>query len=98
MSYPEESLTYCTRCDLDVPADQFWRGKGSIISNRGGQARTWILYSLCPGCGRQMSVGLDGPWLYRLLYGWIWRLRYPATTPPEVDYVEEPVRRRAVGE
>ena len=85
MWYPEEPVTYCRYCDLDIPTDCFWRGRGFIISGGGGQERTAILYSVCPECGRRLSMGLEGPWWFRLLYGWLWKLRYPGTAPPELD-------------
>lgn len=85
MWYPEEPITYCQRCEDEIPLDYIWRGRGLIISNGGGQVRTMVLYSVCPGCGTKLSVGLDGPWWYRLLYGWFWRSRYPNTRRPRLE-------------
>jgi hypothetical protein len=97
MWYPEESVTYCNRCDLEIPADCFWRGHGYIITASGQEVRTAVLFSQCPDCGQRRSVGLDGPWWYCLLYRWIWRLRYPYRRPPQF-VAEAPPRRRAAGE
>ena len=82
MWYPEETITYCSHCDFEIPLECFWRGRGVIIGGS-GQKRLTVLYSWCPGCGRQRSAGLEGPWWYRVLYGWLWKLRYPRTRPPE---------------
>ena len=105
MWYPEESVAYCTDCEHDVPAPCFWRRRGAIIGASGLPDRTWVLYSVCPGCGMQRSVGLEGPPWFRFLYGWIWAIRYPHRRPPllepieqdadDSDYCEE---RRAVGQ
>lgn len=90
MWYPEEPITYCERCDVEVPVENIWRGRGYIITHGGKEDRTLVLYSLCPSCGRRLSVGLDGPWWYRQLYGWLWRLRYPNTRrPAELSAYEE---------
>ncbi len=102
MWYPEEPATFCRKCNVEIPADCFWRGRGFIITASGSEIRTTILYSLCPECGQRLSVGLDGPRWHRTLYSWLWRLRYPYTRPPSV--VEVPTvqhraeRRRASGE
>ena len=102
MWYPEEPATYCRHCRAEIPADCFWRGRGFIITGSGREVRTIVLYSLCPGCNRRLSVGLDGPRWHRLLYGWLWKLRYPYTRPPLIEPalpVEAPQsHRRAVGE
>lgn len=98
MWYPEESVTYCSHCDLDIPIDNYWRGRGFIISGHGKQERITVLYSQCPGCGRRLSAGLDGAWWVRLLYGWLWTLRYPRTQPPDLDLARpERIERRASG-
>ena len=99
MWYPEEPLTYCPNCDLDIPLDCYWRGRGFIISGPAEQKRATVLYSQCPECGQRLSVALEGPWWHRLLYGWLWRLRYPNTRPPKPLYrpARQP-RRRASGE
>jgi len=94
MWYPEEPVTYCRRCDADIPVDCYWRGKGVLVSGSGGRTRTVVLYSQCPDCGDRASVGLSGPWWYRVLYGWLWRLRYPAVRPPELDLPAAELRRR----
>ena len=99
MWYPEEPVTFCRPCQTEVPIDCFWRGRGTIISNSGRDTRTTILYSQYPDCGYKQSVGLDGPFLFRLLYGWMWRLRYPRTRPPVLDLpaaAQQP-RRRVAG-
>jgi len=85
MWYPEEPVTYCRHCEGEIPIDCFWRGRGTIIGNRGSDTRTTVLYSQCPDCGSRQSVGLDGPFAFRLVYGWLWRLRYPRTRPPRLD-------------
>lgn len=95
MWYPEEPITYCNRCDEEVPVDNIWRGRGTIITNGGREVRTLVLYSLCESCGRRQSVGLDGPWWYRKLYAWLWRLRYPNTKRPRISMGYEEPRRRA---
>ena len=97
MWYPEESVTYCGRCELEIPADCFWRGRGFIITAGGQEMRTTVLFSQCPECGQRSSIGLDGAVWFRLLYEWLWRLRYPATRPPhtEVARIERPYRRAA---
>jgi len=99
MWYPEEPVSYCPHCDVEIPVDYYWRGRGFIIGASGKQQRTPILYSVCPRCERRFSVGLDGaPW-HRMLYGWMWKLRYPHTRPPRLaERVVEQPRRRAVGE
>lgn len=103
MWYPEEPITYCRHCDVEIPVDCIWRGHGLIIS-AGRRRRTSVLYSMCPECGQRLSVGLDGPWWYRTWYSWLWQLRYPRTRPPRLKFqsVEtprraEPPRRRASG-
>jgi hypothetical protein len=97
MWYPEEPVTYCRQCEIEVPIDCFWRGLGTIISGSGHDLRTTVLYSQCPECGYKQSVGLDGPLWFRIFYGWLWRLRYPRTRPPILDLpaAEEPRRRGA---
>lgn len=99
MSFPEEAVTYCQHCALEIPVDCYWRGRGFIIGAAGRQVRTPILYTLCPVCARQYSTGLNGNWWYRTFYGWMWKLRYPGVHRPDLDFpaVEEP-RRRASGE
>jgi len=99
MWYPEESVTFCHRCDMEVPADCFWRGRGFIITAGGQEKRTTVLFSQCPECGQRSSIGLDGAWWFRLLYQWLWKLRYPRTRPPrqQVARIERPYR-RASGE
>jgi hypothetical protein len=102
MWYPEEPATFCRHCSAEVPADCFWRGRGFIITGGGQEVRTTVLYSLCPGCGRRLSAGLDGPLWHRVLYSWLWKLRYPYTRPPRVEtppHAElRPERRRAANE
>jgi hypothetical protein len=96
MWFPEESITYCDRCDDDISHDHMWRGTGTIVSNGGGEVRTLVLYSLCPGCSRRLSQGLDGPLWYRLLYAWIWKLRYPRVRPPKLQTISRSeIRRKA---
>jgi hypothetical protein len=96
MWYPEEPVTYCRTCDKEVPFDCFWRGRGFIITAGGREIRTSVLYSQCPDCSRRLSVGLEGPVWYRVLYGWLWKLRYPQTQPPLFDFpASERPRRRA---
>ncbi len=85
MSYPEEAVTYCPRCELAIPSTYYWRGRGLIITNGGRRKRTLVLYSVCPECGRRYSTGLNGPPVYRWVYGWLWKLRYPATRPPTLE-------------
>jgi hypothetical protein len=102
MSYPEEPVSYCERCDVPIPAQYFWRGRGFIIGDTGQEERTPILYSQCPECGQRLSTGLLGPWWYRTYYAWLWKLRYP-NTRPAITFVreqrEQPApRRRAAGE
>jgi hypothetical protein len=82
MWYPEEQVCYCRQCRLEVPVECVWRGRGWMVNSRGEHRRTIVLHSVCPECGRKRSVGLDGPWWYRQLYRWLWRMRYPATAPP----------------
>ena len=99
MWYPEESISFCRHCDLDIPVDCFWRGRGYSISGHGKQARITVLYSQCPQCGQRMTEGLEGPWWYRLLYGWLWKLRYPNVRPPRNSAPGRPEpRRRAPSE
>jgi len=98
MWYPEESVTYCRHCDLDIPNECFWRGRGYMITGPGTQARTSVLYSECPECGRRQSVGLEGKLWFRVLYGWLWKLRYPNRRPPEREEFVELPRRRVSGE
>ncbi|MFN3653128.1 MAG: hypothetical protein ACK47B_26405 [Armatimonadota bacterium] len=98
MWYPEEPVTYCERCESDIPADCLWRGKGLIIGADHREVRTPVLYSECPDCGRRLSTGLLGPWWYRVLYGWLWKLRYPQTRRPEsFGVAAEPPLKRAAG-
>lgn len=97
MWYPEEAITYCRYCDLEIPYDCYWRGRGSIIGDSGRETRTTVLYSVCPECGRRHSVGLDGPLWFRVLYSWLWRLRYPRTRPPDVGFGAGGHPRRAAG-
>lgn len=98
MWYPEEPVTYCRHCNNDVPIDCFWRGRGTIITSRGRDTRTTVLFSQCPDCGSRQSVGLDGPLCFRLFYCWLWRLRYPRTRPPLLDLpAAQSPRRRASG-
>lgn len=82
MWYPEEPVSYCRHCEVEIPVTLFWRGRGYLISSDGTEKRTVVLYSRCPECGRRLSVGLDGPAWYRALYAWLWRLRYPQSRPP----------------
>jgi hypothetical protein len=96
MWYPEESVTYCPSCDIEIPTRCYWRGRGYSINGQGRQARIRVLYSQCPHCGARRSAGLDGPLWYRLLYEWLWRLRYPRRRPPKLAVPAE--RRRAAGE
>jgi hypothetical protein len=98
MWYPEEPVTYCKGCDVDIPIDHYWRGHGFIVGGHRGQLRTMILFSQCPQCGQRRSVGLEGPLPFRVLYGWIWTLRYPNTRPPEPDMVIERRRKRRAPE
>ena len=105
MWYPEESVTFCDRCDLEIPADNFWRGRGFIITGKGQEERTTVLFSQCPECSQRLSIGLDGPWWFKLLYRWLWQLRYPRTKAPRLRKVAMPIeapleapRRRASGE
>ena len=97
--YPEESVTYCRTCDVDIPIENFWRGRGYSIHGSGEQNRITVLYSQCPSCGERRSVGLEGSWWYCLLYAWLWKLRYPNTQPPQTETIAvELPRRRASGE
>ena len=91
MWYPEEPITYCQRCEDDISVEYVWRGTGVIIGHGGKRVRTMVLYSICPGCGTRLSVGLDGPWWYRLIYAFFWRQRYPNTERP---YLEPRVEER----
>jgi len=109
MWFPEEPVTYCPNCDIEIPAAYYWRTRGVIISATGHRERTPVLNSLCPGCGEHRNVGLEGGWLYRLVYRYLWQLRYPRSTPPqgripasrrrfnEDDLDEDLPRRRATG-
>ena len=105
MCYPEEEIAFCRGCGLDIPADNFWRGKGTV-SGGGVSLRTVVLYNACPDCGRRHSYGLGGHPVYRVLYSWMWKLRYPANRPPAnlppmpqaVPQAVPMPRRRAVGE
>lgn len=97
MWYPEEPLTYCKHCQAEIADDYIWRGRGLIISNGGRRVRTLVLYSVCPHCEAKLSVGLDGPLWYRMLYSWFWRLRYPNTRRPVLGYAAVDERRRAPG-
>lgn len=101
MWYPEAPALICAECQEVIPHACLWRGRGLILNRRGVRCRTWILYAWCPRCGTRQSIGLDGPAWYRLLYGWLWQLRYPARKPPELfvfDAMEPPrERRRAAG-
>ncbi len=99
MWYPEEPATYCPHCDTDIPIQNFWRGHGYCINAHGRQERIRVLYSLCPECGGRRSAGLEGPWWYRTLYEWLWRLRYPRRKAPRgIARAAEPSRRRVAGE
>ncbi len=84
MWYPEEPVTYCPTCDLEVPASYCWRSRGVIISATGRRERTPVLNSLCPNCGTHRNVGLDGGRLYRWIYRYLWELRYPKTRAPRL--------------
>ena len=99
MWYPEEQVTFCRRCEIDIPYEFIWRGRGYVITSGGHEVRTAVLYSQCPECGHRMSVGLDGSWPYRVLYQWLWKLRYPRNRPPRASSaaIEEQPRRRASG-
>ncbi len=103
MVYPEGEIAICRRCRADIPADHHWRGTGTVVSGRKLSGRTLILYNRCRECGCTHSYGLEGPLAYRLLYAWIWSLRYPRRKPlrPATKVVapayEVPLR-RAVGE
>ena len=97
MWYPEEPVTYCRNCDVDIPVDCYWRGRGVIITGPDQQDRTSVLYSQCPECGQRQSVGLEGPFWFRTLYGWIWRLRYPHRRPPLLDLSAAEARARYAG-
>ena len=94
MWYPEEPVTFCRTCEIHIPYDCLWRGSGFIITGGGKQIRTTVLYSACPECGQRFSVGLDGPQWHRVVYGWLWQLRYPNTRPPEVGFGAVQTRRR----
>lgn len=83
MWYPEEPVTYCRDCELAIPFDCFWRGRGVIINASGKQQRVPLLCSQCPKCGQRYSVGLEGTRWYLALYGWLWKLRYPSVRAPE---------------
>ena len=103
MFYPEGEIAFCRRCSADIPADQHWRGTGAFVLGRKLSKRTLILYNRCHQCGFGHSYGLEGSLLYRLLYCWMWSLRYPRRKPlraptKEVEQAYEPPRRRAVGE
>ena len=101
MWYPEEPITYCEYCDLELPSACFWRGRGYVIS-RTRRIRTTILHSLCPECGTRQSIGLEGPVWFQALYNWLWSLRYPRRRAPRLGVPAERSgtagRRRAVGE
>jgi hypothetical protein len=103
MLYPEGEITICRRCGSDIPSDHHWRGTGTVVSGRKLSKRTLILYNRCHDCGFGHSYGLEGSVPYRLLYAWIWSLRYPRRKPLRtatkgVEEAYEPPRRRAVGE
>jgi hypothetical protein len=78
MLYPEGEIVLCRRCRADIPADQHWRGTGTVVSGRRLPKRTLILYNRCAECGFGHSIGLEGRLIFRLLYSWIWNLRYPS--------------------
>lgn len=100
MWYPEEPVTFCPRCDIEIPINRYWRGRGYSINAHGKQQRIRVLYSVCPECGLRRSAGLEGPVWYCLLYEWLWKLRYPRHKPPRGTIVQggEVPQRRAVGE
>ncbi len=106
MWYPEEPITYCPECDLDLPAFGFWRSRGTIISSCGRPQPTVVLNSLCPSCGARFRVGLDGPLIHRWIHACLWWIRYPSRKRPRpnpeavagtAEEAAEPDRRRAVG-
>jgi hypothetical protein len=103
MFYPEGEIAFCSRCRADIQPDHHWRGTGSFVRGRKLSKRTLILYNRCHECGCGHSYGLEGRLAYRLLYSWIWSLRYPRRKPirgatKEVEHAYEAPRRRAVGE
>ncbi|MBI3911418.1 MAG: hypothetical protein HY320_10860 [Armatimonadetes bacterium] len=101
MWYPEAPVLVCNECEEDIPLQCLWRGRGLVINRRGSRCRTWILYAWCPRCGSRQSTGLDGPPWYRLVYGWLWQIRYPARRPPDLFVfdlpIAQPEERRAAG-
>ena len=82
MLFPEEPITGCPQCGLEIPSDCFWRGRGHMISGPQRQVRTTILHSVCPECGTRQSIGLEGARWFRALYSWMWGIRYPSRRPP----------------
>ena len=103
MFYPEGEIVFCRRCSADIPADQHWRGTGTVVTGRRLAKRSLILYNRCAQCGFGHSFGLEGSLIYRLLYAWLWSLRYPRRKPlrlptREAEPAYEAPRRRAVGE
>jgi hypothetical protein len=103
MFYPEGEIAFCRRCRTDIPCDFHWRGKGTVVSGRRLSQRTLILYNRCPECGTAHSYGLEGRLAYRMLYSWLWSLRYPRQKPlrvptKEMEQPYEAPLRRAVGE
>lgn len=89
MFYPEGEIAICRRCRTDIPVDHYWRGTGTVVSGRKLSNRTLILYNRCPECGVPHSYGLEGNLAYRLLYGWIWSLRYPRRKPLRITTKEQ---------
>lgn len=89
--YPEQPVSYCEECRLQIPCDHCWIGEGTMVRGNGEQLRTTILYSRCPGCRRRRNAPLTGPAWYRWLWGWLWSLRYSRIPPeaPEQDDSEQ---------
>ncbi|HTE17843.1 MAG TPA: hypothetical protein VK689_05620 [Armatimonadota bacterium] len=98
MWYPEEPVAYCGECNTAISVDCVWRGRGTIMMRGGKEVRARVLYSVCPECGIRRSVALEGPWWFRLLYSWLWNLRYPNTRPPHMERATPYRLRRASGE
>lgn len=105
MLYPEEPITWCDRCDKEVPLSCIWRGRGMVINRRGQRRQARALFSVCPRCGVENCVPLEGNRLTQILYNWLWGLRYPNTRPVRFEEllpsrmpepVEEQPRRRRV--